>query len=187
MRKIILFGDSITAGYKNGEIDTILNDTIARLSKTPLYITNAGIPGDTTVGALRRVAEHVTRYEPDVVVVFFGTNDASELSGITLTQYERNLEDLVTLINPKRVVLLGPSYTDQTLYHNDKPIVRLTQYNNAVSRVAKRYSVPYIDILREMMQDTDPRRYLQADGLHFSKTGYDLLAHLIVESLKERV
>ncbi|RGI30283.1 MULTISPECIES: GDSL-type esterase/lipase family protein [Enterococcaceae] len=187
MKKIILFGDSITAGYRNGEIDIVLNTKIKRLLNTKIEIINAGIPGDTTKGALSRFKEHVIFYEPDIVTIFFGANDAEKRSGISLLQYEENLTYLVEQIGAKKVVLIGPPYAHQMMYRDERPLVELMQYNNAAQRVAKTFNIRYIDILKEMIVSEAPTRFLEPDGLHFSDEGYDLLAKLIVETIKERV
>ncbi|MGX4686889.1 SGNH/GDSL hydrolase family protein [Vagococcus sp. JNUCC 83] len=187
MKKIILFGDSITAGYKNGEIDTILNTKMMSLLNKKVEIINAGIPGDTTKGAISRFKDHVVSYEPDIVTIFFGANDAEKLSGISLMQYEDNLSYLVEQIGPKKVVLIGPPYAHQMMYQHERPLVNLMQYNNAAQRVASLFDVNYIDILGEMIASEAPTKYLQSDGLHFSDDGYNLLAKLIVETIKERV
>lgn len=186
MKKIILFGDSITAGYKHGEINVILNDKIRHLLPYEAEIINAGIPGDTTSGAMKRVMDHVVGYEPDMVTVFFGTNDVAALSGISLAQYETNLMNLVEVIGSDRVILLGPPFANQVLYQQERPLLRLNQYNQAARRVAAYYELPYIDMLSVMTDAERPVDYLQADGLHFSTTGYDLLARVIVEQLKGR-
>ncbi|WP_270279652.1 SGNH/GDSL hydrolase family protein [Vagococcus bubulae] len=187
MKKIILFGDSITAGYRNGEIDTILNTKIEHLLNTKVEIINAGIPGDTTKGALSRFQDHVVSYEPDIVTIFFGANDAAKLSGISVIQYEENLAYLIEQIGAKKVVLIGPPYAHQMMYHDERPLVDLMQYNNAAQRVAKSFSISYVNILEEMIASDSPTRFLETDGLHFSDDGYDLLARLIVERIKERV
>ena len=187
MKKIILFGDSITAGYQKGEIDIILNTKIQHLLNKKVDIINAGIPGDTTQGALSRYHDHVVSYEPDIVTIFFGANDAEKMSGISLTQYEDNLTYLVEQIGARKVVLIGPPYAHQMMYEKERPLVDLMQYNNAAQRVADTYQVSYIDLLGEMIASDDPTSYLQLDGLHFSEVGYDLLARLIVETIKERV
>jgi len=187
MKKIILFGDSITAGYQNGEIDIILNTKIQRLLNKEVEIINAGIPGDTSKGALGRYQDHVIAYEPDIVTIFFGANDVEKMSGISLAQYEENLAYLVEKIGAHKVVLIGPPYAHQMMYEKERPLIDLMQYNNAAQRVAKAYNTKFIDMLEEMIQSEDPTNYLQVDGLHFSEVGYDLLARLIVETIKERV
>ena len=100
MKKIILFGDSITAGYEDGVTDFRLNEEIEAIF-TDVEVINAGIPGDTSQGALKRVKNHVLKYEPDIVTVFFGANDASKISGLDINSYQENILALVRLIGPE--------------------------------------------------------------------------------------
>lgn len=183
MKKIILFGDSITAGYKNGEIDTILNDKINEKLPDTL-IQNAGIPGDTTRGALDRVERHVVAYCPDVVTVFFGANDAWLYSGITEHEFQENLETLVRSLSDSRVILLGVPYANQSVHEGERSEERLRRFNDVSKAVAEKYQVPFIDVLTEMLVDDNQVSYLQEDGLHFSEEGYQLLARLIIEEIQ---
>lgn len=73
-KPLILFGDSLTAGYLDGEITDELTKRLAAVFPE-VPVVNAGIPGDTTTGALIRLHDHVLRYDPKLVTVFFGAND----------------------------------------------------------------------------------------------------------------
>jgi len=53
MAKIILFGDSITAGYSKGKVTDQLTRRI-KASFPAADVVNAGIPGETTREALLR-------------------------------------------------------------------------------------------------------------------------------------
>lgn len=69
MIKMVLFGDSITAGYTKKEITAKLT---CRMSEyfPKADIINAGIPGETTEDGLKRIEAHVLKYKPDIVVIF---------------------------------------------------------------------------------------------------------------------
>lgn len=183
MKKIILFGDSITAGYKNGEIDTILNEKISELMKESIDIRNAGIPGDTSLDGLARMKEHVISHKPDLVTVFFGANDVSVYSGVSLADYESALMEMVESIGAEKVILLGPPYASSRQYEDERPMRRIELYNAAVKRVAKRLNCSFIDVLTEMNESYNPEELLQGDGLHFSEAGYDLLGSIIAQEL----
>lgn len=184
MQKLILFGDSITAGYTEGEITLKLNDAIG--SRTLAYtIRNAGIPGDTTRDGLLRVVEHVVAYQPDKVTVFFGANDVSIFSDVSLELFKTNLKDLVTKIGTNRVILIGTPYACQTLYASERPLACLKAYDEVARKIAEAYQISFIPLLEEMQKNSNPNHYLQADGLHFSDEGYELLGQLIVEKLRK--
>lgn len=71
-QNIICFGDSLTSGYgASGGMD--YPSQLSRLLEKP--IINAGIPGDTTAGALRRLEEDVLSRSPRIVLITLGGND----------------------------------------------------------------------------------------------------------------
>ncbi|MGX7024586.1 SGNH/GDSL hydrolase family protein [Vagococcus hydrophili] len=183
MKKIILLGDSITAGYEEGVTDFRLNEQI-EVEFKELEVINAGIPGDTTRGALQRLEAHVLRYQPDVVTVFFGANDVSTIMGISIEEYIANLILIVKQIGEERVILLGVPYCNQNLYQEERGMERLELYNRAAKEIAANYQLPFIELLYIMQEKSN--LYLQKDGLHFSRAGYELLGQLINQELKKR-
>lgn len=184
MKKIILFGDSITAGYKDGEIDVILNERIAENIDIEASITNAGIPGDTTRDALKRVNAHVLRYTPDIVTVFFGANDVFEINQVSIETYKKNLSDLIDSIGSDKVLLFGPPYR---VREESEEIGRLVQYNQGAREVALAKNCRFIDVLRKMQEIPNPTQYLQSDGLHFSEEGYVFLGKLMAKEINKQL
>ena len=88
MIKMVLFGDSITAGYTKKEITAKL--TCRMLEYFPKAdIINAGIPGETTEDGLKRIEAHVLKYKPDIVVIFFGANDVARHKFVSLDRYQK--------------------------------------------------------------------------------------------------
>jgi len=85
-----------------------------------LVVVNAGLSGETSAGALRRV-DWVLRQTPDVLVVETGANDG--LRGIPIAEVERNLDGILTRVAERspstRIILvameaptnLGAEYT----------------------------------------------------------------------------
>lgn len=185
MKKLILFGDSITAGYSEGEITLKLNDRIAALEPT-IEIINAGIPGDSTDGGLDRVQNHVIKHQPDWVTLFFGANDAAIVYDMPIENFIKNLIEMILEIGPERVILIGAPYVCQTLHAIDRPLARLERYAEATKKIAAKLNLPYIPLMEEMQKNPQPADYLQGDGLHFSDKGYDLLSTLIVTELRKK-
>lgn len=184
MRKIILFGDSLTAGYKDGMITDLLTAPIQRQFPEN-EIINAGIPGDTTRDALQRIENHVLRYSPDLVTVFFGANDSAVYRDVTVEEYEQNLRVMIDKISSDKVLLISPPYISQKLRGEDHPFSILEKYVNVTKNLAKEYQLDYLDLFQEMLRD-DSDLWLQNDGLHFSEYGYDQFQELICEKLKNK-
>lgn len=186
MQRLFLFGDSITAGYYQQEITDLLTKRIQE-NFPNLEVTNAGIPGDTTVDGLARVNEHVLRYEPTYVTVFFGANDAAVHRGVSLEAYQKNLRQLVRLIGLEKVILVSTPYANQKIQGHDRPLNRLRAYVSVAEELSQELSLPFINLLTKMEAIANPDHLLQADGLHFSKAGYDFLAQTITEALQKKI
>jgi acyl-CoA thioesterase-1 len=93
-RVIVAFGDSLTAGH-GVPADQAYPARLAERLRREGYryrVVNAGVSGDTTAGALRRV-DWALRAKPDVVIVELGANDG--LRGQDLGSVRANLEAIV--------------------------------------------------------------------------------------------
>lgn len=69
---IVCFGDSLTAGQgatAGGTYPSYL------AKKMPLKVINAGLSGDTTSNALKRIRGDVLAHDPRIVIVELGAND----------------------------------------------------------------------------------------------------------------
>ena len=183
MKKIFLFGDSITAGYREGEIEETLTVLISDCFPKS-KVVNAGIPGDTTREGLKRIEQHILSYQPDIVVVFFGANDMAVSCDVSVTEYGENLHRMIEEIGISKVLLITPPYVNQYLRSEDRPLSSIESYTEKAQEIAKTYQMPTILLKNEMLkQDADS--WLQEDGLHFSYQGYIYLKQLICQKIKK--
>ena len=88
-------------------------------------------------------------------------------------------------IGYSKVILLGPPYADQRIYSNERSLERIKAYNEAVRRIAESNKIAYVDVLESMLKQ-ETLSYLQEDGLHFSRKGYQLLGQLINQEIKKK-
>lgn len=177
MKKIVLFGDSITAGYGEEAITPILQNLITEELAIKNYeevmIVNAGMPGDTTQGAMNRLDKEVLAEQADIVTIFFGANDTNSDNLVPLEKYAENIETMITKIGKEKVILLTPPYVDcaRKPTRDDN---RIREYVERVKVIGAKYEIPVIDVYKAMVVYPGTYEFLQADGA-FSKTGYDLL------------
>lgn len=92
---IVVFGDSNTQGCfecfinEQGQIDTVFETEQSYGSKlkhilqilypkAQINLINSGISGDRATKAKDRVQKDILKYDPDLVIVAFGTNDSGE-------------------------------------------------------------------------------------------------------------
>ena len=110
--QVVCFGDSITKrGYPE-----ILGQLLG------VETINAGVAGNNTSQALRRTQLDVFIHNPEVVVIFFGTNDLrvdSERVYVAVPQYITNLETIIAECQSQgaRVVLCTPPPIDDDAFY----------------------------------------------------------------------
>jgi lysophospholipase L1-like esterase len=102
-KKVVIFGDSITQiGYRPGGWVSLLSYYWSRRAD----VINRGYSGYTSRMALQIVTEAVISESPDLVLIFYGANDAvSEnytLQYVSLDNYESNLIAIVTKLRQVR-------------------------------------------------------------------------------------
>ena len=105
---ILALGDSLTAGYGLTQQDSFPAQlqSALRAAGIDAQVVNAGVSGDTSAGALRRV-DWLMAQKPDLVIVEFGANDG--LRGLDPAATKRNLESVIERVrrHGARVLLAG--------------------------------------------------------------------------------
>ncbi|MGR5092033.1 GDSL-type esterase/lipase family protein [Vibrio maritimus] len=106
MKKVVLLGDSLTAGWglPQGE------NWSCKLAKefSDIEFINRGVPGDTTTGMLSRFELQVIDAKPDAFVLFGGLNDLNW--GTDISVVASNLNSMIA----------------QAQHHGIKPILIIT-------------------------------------------------------------
>jgi acyl-CoA thioesterase I len=174
-----IWGDSIT--YGAGDREALgwagrLRKAIEN-SRNDAEIYNFGVCGDTTEGLLKRFAVEAASIEPQVVLFAIGTNDvrchAGEVeSEVPLKQYQRNIEELVTLAkkHTQKICLVGLTQINEVHEKNVDPVYRnaaLATYNEFLRDYAARTGLTFINLwdVTDVAIDLD-------DGLHPNAQGY---------------
>jgi|TARA_B110000483_G_scaffold219351_1_gene273462 acyl-CoA thioesterase-1 len=105
-RKLLILGDSISAGYgiEEGSQWTEILQIKYNEQKTELVIINASISGDTTGGGLSRIESLLNKYNPEILLIELGGNDA--LRGYPVKKIKSNLDKISSLAIEKKVEVL---------------------------------------------------------------------------------
>jgi acyl-CoA thioesterase I len=76
-QSIIVFGDSLSAGYgiQQNQGWAALLQACLNQQKLPFQVVNASISGETTSGGLARFADALKTHKPNIVVLELGAND----------------------------------------------------------------------------------------------------------------
>jgi acyl-CoA thioesterase-1 len=169
---VVALGDSLTAGWgvAADEAYPSLLQARIRAENHPHRVVNAGVSGDTTAGALRRLDSSL---DPDtrVLIVALGANDG--LRGVPIDQVRGNLSTIIERAQARgiRVLLCGM----------ETPPTRGWDYTIAFHRIfpdlAARYQVPLMPFLLTGVVG-EPSLNLP-DGFHPNAAGYRRIAQAI--------
>lgn len=184
MKKIILFGDSILAGFKDGMPTDIITNGLQE--KVPnAKILNHSVPGATSEEGLDFLDLRVKK-PYDLVVLGLGTNDASIKLGLTAGRYAKNLQDLVDRIGKDKVILMGPSYTNWKV-DLDQAWPRTLQFELVAKECARRSKLPFLDLAAVLQKQTFPNELLQDDGVHLNDDGNKILIDHLTDLIKQKL
>lgn len=158
-RTILVFGDSLSAGYgirEDASWPVLLGHRLAKEAKD-YKVVNASISGETTAGGKARLERVLLRHKPAVLVIALGANDG--LRGLPIGEMKTNLTDMVRLATRRgiRVLLVG-----MRLPPNYGPYA--DQFQAAFREVAATTRTPLVPFLLDGVAE-HPERF-QADNLH---------------------
>jgi acyl-CoA thioesterase-1 len=174
-RNILVFGDSLSAGYGIELDDSWVNLLKHELKRNhPQFeVVNASISGETTAGGLRRISRALQQHRPEIVIVELGANDG--LRGATVAETEKNLNMIIEQIKKVhvRVLLLGiqlpPNYgLDYT-----------RQFRAIYPKLARRHNIASLPF---MLGGIPPEQF-QADNLHPTAAAQPLIMRNVMRSL----
>jgi len=190
--RIVCFGDSITGVYyhtggRRAWCD-LLGVALNRIYPNgTIEMINAGISGNNTTAALKRMEADVLSHHPQLVVVMFCMND---VAGLTQEAFQANLAEIVRRSRDRgaEVILMTPN----SIYPDDprRPPSRVVQYVEIVRQVGRELSVPVADCFRayEEIRDIDRRAWvhLMSDTLHPNMRGHKLFAEEVAWTISGR-
>lgn len=174
---ILLFGDSIIAGYGVAEEESVparLQAVLLEKNKG-VKVVNGGVSGDTTGGGRNRLAWTLDKYHPDLVILALGGNDM--LRGISPNITRENVFAMLEQLKRLKITTI---LTAVKAPNNLGPAYR-GQFDNIYTEAAKNYSVPLYPFL---LTDTYGKNELmQPDGIHPNARGAGLIAKNLAEYL----
>jgi acyl-CoA thioesterase-1 len=162
---IVCFGDSLTYGT-GASRDNAYPGQLSRLIGQ--NIINAGVPGETTAGALARI-DDILSLKPRMVLITLGGNDLRK--GVGKGEAFRNLEDIIRKLQAGgALVVIGG--LDVPLWGRGfgSEYVRLAEQTGAVL-------VP--NILEGVFGEPD----LMSDRIHPNARGYTIMAQYFYEAI----
>ena len=175
--KVVLFGDSLMAGYGLDKKYHLSNVLEKNLNKKGLKVNviNASVSGDTSAGGLNRIDWTISEKNIDIILLGLGANDM--LRGISPNETEKNLEEIIIKILNKKIqiVIAGMIAPDS---HGD-------DYKNEFDRIFKRLSIKYeLDFLPFLLDGVALNPDLNLDdGMHPNEKGVIIISKNIEKKL----
>jgi len=176
---ILVFGDSISAGYGLAHVEQGWVELLKTRLKTQGYgyqVVNASVSGETTAGGLARLPRALELHHPKIVVLELGGNDG--LRALPIAQMRSNLTQMVDLATASgaKVLLLGmrmppnygPQYTEQ--------------FAMVFSDLAREKKLPLVPFL--LTDIALSPTLLQGDDIHPNAAGQPILVENVWPTLR---
>jgi acyl-CoA thioesterase-1 len=169
---IVLFGDSLIAGYGLPEQDGFAPNLAESLKNAGMdaNVINSGVSGDTTAAGLARL-DWAMVDKPDLVVLELGANDA--LRGVDPAQTRSNLEKIIEKLQTTqtRILLVGMIAPPNMGKEYG------AEFNSIYADLAQKYQLPLYPFFLEGVA-ADPGLN-QGDGMHPNAKGVEIIVQKI--------
>jgi len=177
---IVAVGDSLTEGLGLEEefaYPAVLERKLRDLGY-PYQVVNAGISGETSSGTVARIKWIIT-LKPDIVILVIGANDG--FRGIDPDLIKTNIQKIVKELKAQNVtVVLGAMQIVQNLGQN---------YTTAFEKIYPAVAQSETIILTPFFLNgvAANRKLNQADGIHPTADGYQVIVDNITPSVVEAI
>lgn len=177
-RKIVAFGDSLTAGFGLTEKESypyLLQQKLAA-DGFDYEVVNAGVSGETSLGGLERVDWVLEQENVKILVLELGANDL--LRRLPVAKMKQNLSRIIEKAQAKKVTvllcgMLAPPNAGAE-YQRD--------FTNAFPDLASEYKTAFLPfILENVALDS---KLNQADGIHPNSDGEKIMTETVYKALR---
>jgi len=180
-KKLLILGDSISAGYglKKSENWVQLLEASLSMSGNKLEIINSSISGDTTIGGLSRIESDLEKHKPNYVLIELGGNDA--LRGYPIEKIKSNLLKIIDAsfaaeANPMIMqIRIPPNYGKNYV----------AAFESIYSEIAKEKNIPKLTFLLEKV--ALDKSLMQLDGIHPNAKAQPLIADQVEIEIKKLI
>lgn len=176
---VMVFGDSITAGYGLDQDDAFpaIMQQKAEKEGFNTVIINAGLSGETSAGGLRRI-DWVLQRPVDVFILELGGNDG--LRGINPEVTKQNLSGIMDKVKAKypdaRIILTGMEAPP------NMGEVYTSRFRAIFRELANEYDVVFMPFILEDVAGISELNL--PDGIHPTEEGHQIIARNLWEYLR---
>ena len=165
IEKVLLFGDSLMAGYglpKEHHLSLVLERNLKK-DGLNIEVINGSVSGSTSSGGLNRAEWSMSENGVDLIILGLGANDM--LRGIQPNETEKNLEEIINIANNKKIKIIIAGMIAPTSHGAEYK----KEFDEIYPKLSKKYNLPLIPFLLEGVA-LDPSLN-QQDGIHPNKEG----------------
>jgi acyl-CoA thioesterase-1 len=170
---ILVLGDSLSAAYGLDQSDGWVNLLQQRLEQAGYRqrVANASISGETTRGALSRLAAELERHDPSIVLIELGGNDG--LRGLPADTTRKNLQAIIDRTRGEypdvKIVLAGMKVPPNMGRDYGR------QFDAIFPELAKKNKAALIPFVLEGVGGV--RELNLPDGIHPTAKGHEIIAN----------
>jgi lysophospholipase L1-like esterase len=207
--RLVCLGDSVTFGWNLSYEKTFsfLLEKELRKQYSEAMVINSGIGGQTIIDGLNRLENDLFYFEPQLVIINFGLNDAfivieedsqeqistaSDLkNNIDLDTFTDIYKQLVGELLEKdiEIIIMGTNpVIIESIWENENIAQKQEEsyvlYNRAAKDIAEDHGLMFVNIQKSFIADGQSDILIQPDGLHPSEAGLILISEILYKSLK---
>ena len=178
--KVVILGDSLTAGYGLKKQDAFPFKLAAALKSSgrSVQVINAGVSGDTSAGGRSRLSWALTD-NPQLVIIELGANDG--LRGLDPSETKANLNAVLNDLKKRKIkVLLTGMLAPPNL---GKEYSR--EFGQIFPELAKTHAIAFYKFFLEGIANYSHLN--QMDGIHPNPAGVDEIVRRILPIVKSLI
>jgi acyl-CoA thioesterase I len=176
--RIVVLGDSLSSGHGIGTARSFPALLQQRLDAHGYryHMVNAGVSGDTTAGALRRVGSAL-QGDVEVLVIALGANDG--LRGVPVAEVKANLTRLIEDARRRNIAVLLCAMEALPLYGWDYTVA----FHRAYRELGDKYDIPLVPFF--MLDVLANPELVQPDRIHPNESGARAIADVVWPYLRD--
>ncbi|MDC3175036.1 arylesterase [Candidatus Pelagibacter sp.] len=177
IEKVVLFGDSLMAGYglpKEHHLSLVLENNLKQ-DGFNIQVINGSVSGSTSSGGLNRAEWSLSDPGIDLIILGMGANDM--LRGIQPDETKKNLEQIIEIAKKKEIEIVLAGMIAPTTHG----IKYKKDFDDIYPKLSKKYNLQFIPFLLEGVALNPSLN--QQDGIHPNKQGTIKISENIKKSI----